>query len=1414
MKDESKTREELIEELKRLRHRVAEMEAADAARKRAEEALHQAEERFRLVTENVRDAIWIGTVETGQDRRLVYVSPAFEKMFGIKPEGMSKSDDAWVQSLHEDDRDRVIGCLEAFLRGESDYDVEYRIVRSDGEVRWIKAKAVLIRDEEGVPYRTVGLAQDVTERRQAEQALREREEQYRLLFESAPVSITLVGLNGIVLDCNPATEKVAGISREEIIGKNFTKLGVLNPRDLPGYVKLLSALVAGKDSGPVALRVTGNDGEARWLEAFPSLLRRGGKLHAVQVIARDITEEKLVEEQRKSYVRDLEFLSKTAMAFSELPADADIYGFTAERLKELVGEAIVLVNSYDAAKDAVCIRAVAGLGKSVRNLLKIVGRNPVGMVFSLDDMAREGLRKGQLVQVPGGVYEWTFQRVPQGICHAVERALGLGDMHGMGFVRGGQLFGNVSFVMRKGATLRNTDIVEAFVNQASIALQRRKAEEALKDSEALYQSLVESLPQNVLRKDRQGRLTFANANFCKTLVKPLDEVLGRTDFDFYPKELAEKYRQDDRRVVETGKTFEAVEEHRTPDGRTVFVEVVKTPVRDSKGEVVGVQGVFWDVTRRKRAEDEIKALARLGTRLAGIASIESIIAGVHDETRRLLEWDAYFFAVRHPEEAIFHFVSFADIEDGESKTFGREHWPPERLSSAVQPVLEGHPVLINRTPGDPKPILQPFGNQDRVSASLMYVPVRSGDNVLGILSVQSYSHGRYDKADLQTLQRIADAIAPALERAYAEEALRQSETKYKALFESAGEAIFLAKGAERDHRFVDCNPQALAMFRCRREEMIGRVPFDFSPPTQGDGRPSEEKGRERIRAALGGMAQFFEWAHRRLDGTVFDAEVTLNRVDLGDEYHVLGIVRDITERKRAEEALRQSEEKWRSLVENAPDIIITLDPDGTILFINRTVSGLTPEESIGTSVYDYVPPEFHETMRKSFQTVVQTGEAAGYEVAGVGADGTTSWYFSRVGPIKHHRKVVGLTLIAADITESKKAEEEKRSLQEQLAQAQKMEALGTLAGGIAHEFNNINAVIIGYVDLTLQTEGLSDPARRNLETVRASATRGANLTRSLLVFSRKDVGEKKPVILRDVVEEVLQMTATEFASEGIEISVTHSANVSPVMADASMLESVVMNLVINARHAMLRSKVKKLTIRTGQKKASAFIEVEDTGCGIPEENLHRIFDPFFTTKGSLASGEVFDGKARGTGLGLSVCHGIVEAHGGEIKVRSQLGKGTTFTVCLPAASPRKTARREAQEVRPAGATRIMVVDDEEPITSLLVDILGHAGYEADGFTDPQEAARALQQGAYSLAFVDLQMPQMRGEDFIKLVSALPVERRPLSVVMTGRLGVLEERCHDPAVVATLPKPFETKQVIEIVRENLAKRAGLEKKELS
>jgi len=804
--------------------------------------------------------------------------------------------------------------------------------------------------------------------------------------------------------------------------------------------------------------------------------------------------------------------------------------------------------------------------------------------------------------------------------------------------------------------------------------EARRAERALRDSEALYQSLVESLPQNIFRKDREGKFTFGNRNFCGSLGKTLDEIVGKTDFDFYPAELAEKYRADDRRVMETRHTFEDVEEHHTPDGRRLYVRVVKTPLYDSKGDVAGVQGIFWDVTERKRAETERESIARLGLRLAGADTIERMATVVREETDRLLAWDAHYFAVRRAGEDTFSYVCFADTVSGEKKTFPREDWPVTSLSAPIRPVLDGCPVLVNRTPGDPKPVLAPFGDKERISASLMYAPVRSGESAIGIISVQSYSYNRYCQADLQTLQRMADVVAPAIERAYAAQALRRSEERYRRLVENAHEGIWLID-AEAKTTFV--NPRMAEMLAYTVEEMLGKSLFSFM-----------------------------------------------------DESSVR-LARYLFERRKRGIKERHDFEFLRK--------------DGGLVYVTLATSPIVDDEG----------------------------------------------------------NFIGALAFVADVTERKEAEREKRRLEEELAHAQKMESLGVLAGGIAHEFNNILAAIIGYTDMTLQAEQLSESARRNLEVARTSAARGAALTRSLLTFSRKDVGEKKPVNLKELVDELLDMTAKEFVSQGIHVTVKHSTNAPPVMGNAGLLSSAVMNLVINARHAMLKSAVKKLDIETGMEKGKAFIRVRDTGCGIPREHLSRIFEPFFTTKGALAGGEVLDGKARGTGLGLSVCHSIVEGHGGEITVKSEVGKGTTFTVYLPAAS--RAARPKTEKKRKPGAFRILVVDDEEAITDLLVDILGQGGYDADGFTDPRHAVRAIARGDYSLAFIDLQMPQMMGEDFMDAINRLPGEKRPLKVILTGHMGVSQDDYERLGVFAVLAKPFASQQVLEIVERGLSAR---------
>ncbi|MDP2898422.1 MAG: response regulator [bacterium] len=520
-------------------------------------------------------------------------------------------------------------------------------------------------------------------------------------------------------------------------------------------------------------------------------------------------------------------------------------------------------------------------------------------------------------------------------------------------------------------------------------------------------------------------------------------------------------------------------------------------------------------------------------------------------------------------------------------------------------------------------------------------------------------------------------------------------------------------------------------------------------------------------------------------------------------------IRYAVERKRAEEAVLASEENYRTLFDTSPDGIVITTLEGQIVDANRAfleMLGYSLDELKKKNCREITPSHWHEAEADAVRTALETGHGT-FEKEYIHKDGRvfpislTGW-----GIRDKEGKPERLGAFVHDISARKKAEEEKRRLQEELAQAQKMQAIGTLAGGIAHEFNNINASVIGYVDLTLQTEQLSASARRNLETVRRSAARAADLTRSLLAFSRKEVGEKKPVSLKAVVDEVLRLTEKEFTSEGIEVTVSHSTTVGPIMGDPGLLVQVVMNLLINARHAMLRSPVKTLTIQTGQEDERPFIRVRDTGCGIPKENLPRIFEPFFTTKGALVSGGVYDGKAHGTGLGLSVCHSIVKGHGGEIKVRSQVDRGTTLTVYLPPSPKRKTTRRVPADGLAKTDARILIVDDEEAITDLLMQVLDRQGYAADGFTDPHAALAALSDRHYAMAIVDLQMPGMNGEELIGHVNRLPMEQRPLNVILTGRLATSHEEYAHLDVFAIVQKPFSTEDVLAVVEKGLSARA--------
>ncbi|MDP2896701.1 MAG: PAS domain S-box protein [bacterium] len=1123
---------------------------------------------------------------------------------------------------------------------------------------------------------------------------------------------------------------------------------------------------------------------------------------------------------------------------------------------------------------------------------------------------------------------------------------------------------------------------------------RRRAQEQVR----LLTRILEQMNPAMILADEESHILYANPAFTAVCGYAADEVLGKPSsilFGGSEEDLAAWGRQAAGRVACRGE-FTLVCKNRRKDGSLFWASNTFTPFSLGDDMDPCWLGVLRDITEQKQLEDEARTFSRLATRLAACSSLDSIKTAVREEIEHLFECDAFYFATRRPEDDTFHFDCYVDTVEGRRRTFPREEWEALTVSPQMRRALEGHPVLLNRMPGDAEPRLSRFGDADRASASLMTVPVRVGKTIFGIISAQSYTYGRYDEIDLDTFQRIADTIGPSLKRVYAEEAVRESERRYRLLAENATDLLWTT---DMNLRLTYISPSVTRIrgyavdeaMSLRLDQIMTPRSYELAMKTL-----KEELAAEQTSRRPEGWSRTLELEHICKDGSTMwsEAKMTFLRDQDGQPIGILGVTRDITERKHAEakeqqyirglkflsntamgfvqlapqediysyiahrikevignpivlvnsydpesdticmravlglgknarkvlkalgrdplgmtlkmneqarkalasgkfhkvpggiyelafkripkpacrflesllglggiysmglfregqlfgdvcimcrkgneivnpdivetfinqgaialrrkqieEGLAKERNLLRTLIDNIPDChIFVKDTESRFITTNiahlNTLGAKSLEEVVGKTDTAFFAAELAERYYADDQRVILSGQPLlDREELVIDRHDRQRWFLTTKVPLRDWRgAVTGLIGISRDITARKLAEKEKERLQEQLAHAQKMEALGTLAGGIAHEYNNIVAAIIGYVDLTLQTEKeLSETARGNLDVVRSSGTRAADLTKSLLSFSRKEIGKKEPVSLRDVVDRVLKVTASEFTSEGIEVTVNHSTNVPLVMANAPMLESVAMNLVVNARHAMLNSEVKKLTVQTGLENGKPFIRVEDTGCGIPEKDLVRIFDPFFTTKGALVSGKVFDGKARGTGLGLSVSHSIIEAHGGEIKVRSQLTRGTTFTVYLPAASRRKTTRQESEEKRKEAGPRIMVVDDEEPITDLIVDILGHAGYEADGFTSPQEAAKALRQEQYALAFVDLQMPDMNGEDFIKDVNSLPAPSRPLTVILTGRLDVFGKDYSGLNVFSILPKPFDTQQLLDIARKALTAR---------
>ncbi|MBE0503009.1 MAG: PAS domain S-box protein [Desulfuromonadales bacterium] len=626
----------------------------------------------------------------------------------------------------------------------------------------------------------------------------------------------------------------------------------------------------------------------------------------------------------------------------------------------------------------------------------------------------------------------------------------------------------------------------------------------------------------------------------------------------------------------------------------------------------------------------------------------------------------------------------------------------------------------------------------------------------------------------------------------AESALYASEEKFRLFFEEASDAIFIV---DQEGILRVANDEACLRYGFSHGEMIGRPMAEF------DDTPESDFIAARLAEVLAKGSATFESKHRRKGAPSLPVEVNARAIVFEDKKVVLAVARDISERKEHEAHLR----KLSVAVEQNPASIMITDVDGLIEYVNphfTALTGYTLDDLIGKTPSILKSDETSsETYRQLWQTIVGGGEWRG-EFHNRKKNGELYWEEALIAPIRDDRgSITHFIAIKEDISERKE-------LEDQLRHAQKMDAIGQLAGGVAHDFNNILTAVIGYASIMHIKLPAGSPLKKNAEQIMETAERGARLTQGLLAFSRKQVSHPRGIDLNETLLRIKELLM-RLIDENITVELECAPHTLPIIADSVEIEQVLMNLATNARDALqnggrIAISTTSITLDAAVAQAQeivtpgeyALLTFADNGQGMDEEIIKRIYEPFYTTK------EV----GKGTGLGLSIVYGIVKKHQGYIFCQSSLGSGTTFQLYFPLAEvvPEVAISLPAQEeISNSGRAIILLAEDSDSARTMMQDILEEFGYTVLSACDGQEAIDLYHQHRENieLLLLDVMMPKLKGREVYDAVRRIDPTIKALfcsgydTEKIQGQGGVARD-------MNFLSKPFTPKDLLMKIRDVL------------
>ena len=685
-------------------------------------------------------------------------------------------------------------------------------------------------------------------------------------------------------------------------------------------------------------------------------------------------------------------------------------------------------------------------------------------------------------------------------------------------------------------------------------------------------------------------------------------------------------------------------------------------------------------------------------------------------------------------------------------------------------------------------------------------PIISQGKEIGVVEAYCLT-GEFDckergflKEKFGVLNAVAQYLSNAVERKRAEESLRISEEKFYKAFQAS--PVLVAISSKVDVRFMEVNNSFTKNLRYAPLDIVGRT------LGEADLLPIAEE-KQRLAALFSGPAGFREekTTVRSKEGDLHTVLWSAEPIEIGGGSCLIHVLQDITEAERADEELIESDIRYRELFNRMSSGVAVFEKNATngdfaLKDINKAGEKITQKSDLAGQIIRQTVPDLEELgLAKVFQQVWRTGRALHHPIYQYKEERLVFWLESYIYKLPTGEIVV----VFDDVTELKRSAHAKSQLEARLRQAQKMEAMGTLAGGIAHDFNNILQAILGYAELALLKLPPKDPTKHYVEQIFKAAQRARNLVTQILAFSHQTEQEFKPLKIEPVLHEAVGLLRAALPAN-INIKLNIEPEAGTVKADPTQVHQIIMNLCTNAAHAMREKggllKLGLTQVKIDQSAAPRItdlkpgsymqLSVRDTGHGMSREILERIFDPFFTTK---ARGE-------GTGLGLSVVHGIVRVHGGAITAYSELGKGSQFHVYLPMISDESEYELTEREA-PTGSEVILFVDDEEALVEMGKDLLEGLGYQVVARACGLEALEAFkaQPHKFDLVITDLNMPHITGLELARNLKQINKEVRV--ILCSGFSQTLTaDQAEAAGIKEVIMKPLVRSQLATAIRRSL------------